>query len=40
MISKGDFMEIKAQHERGVYQRDIARNRGVDRKTVSRALKR
>lgn len=40
MISKGDFMEIKAQHERGVYQRDIARNLGVDRKTVSRALKR
>jgi transposase len=40
MISKGDFMEIKAQHERGVYQRDIARNLGVDRKTISRALKR
>ena len=40
MISREDFMDIKAQHARGVYLTDIARNLNVSRKTVQRALKR
>jgi transposase len=40
MLSKEDWMEIKAQIEQGVYQKDIARALGVHPKTVSRALKR
>lgn len=40
MISKGDFMEIKAQHEAGVYIKDIAADLEVSPKTISRALKR
>ena len=38
MISKGDYMEIKAQHERGVYKKDIASKLGVHPRTVTRAL--
>lgn len=40
MLSKEDFMKIKALSERGVYQKDIAEQLGVHPKTVSRALKR
>jgi len=40
MTGKEDWMNIKAQIERGVYQKDIARQLGVHPKTVSRALKR
>jgi transposase len=40
MINRRDYMKIKTQHSRGVYQTDIARNLGIDRKTVARALKR
>src|SRR5659263_468673 len=40
MISRRDFMEIKAQHDRGVYIKDIAADLDVSPKTVSRALKR
>jgi transposase len=39
MLDKEDWMHIKAQIERGVYQRDIARELGVHPKTVSRALR-
>jgi transposase len=40
MLSKEDFMQIKALSERGVYQKDIAEQLGVHPRTVSRALKR
>jgi transposase len=40
MIDKEDFMEIKAQHKRGVYKKDIAQSLGVSPRTVSRALER
>jgi len=40
MLKKEDWMEIKAQVERGVYVKDIAKDLGVHPKTVSRALKR
>lgn len=40
MISRRDFMEMKAQHKRGVYIKDIAADLDVSPKTVSRALKR
>jgi transposase len=40
MLSREDFMMIKALSERGVYQKDIAEQLGVHPKTVSRALKR
>ncbi len=40
MLRKGDFAVIKALHEQGVYQKDIAEQLGVHPKTVSRALKR
>lgn len=40
MLSKEDYIVIKALHERGVYQKDIAEELGVHPKTVSRALKR
>jgi transposase len=40
MLRKEDFAVIKALHERGVYQKDIAEQLGVHPKTVSRALKR
>ena len=40
MIRKEDWMDIKAQVEQGMYQKDIADELGVHPKTVSRALKR
>ncbi len=40
MLRKEDFAVIKALHERGVYQKDIALQLGVHPKTVSRALRR
>ena len=40
MINKEDWMNIKAQIAKGVYQKDIARELGVHPKTVGRALKR
>ncbi|HDZ37669.1 MAG TPA: IS21 family transposase [Marinobacter sp.] len=40
MLSKEDFVVIKALKRRGVYQKDIAEQLGVHAKTVSRALKR
>lgn len=40
MLRKEDFTVIKALHERGVYQVDIATQLGVHPKTVRRALKR
>lgn len=40
MLRKEDFAVIKALHERGVYQKDIAEQLGMHPKTVSRALKR
>jgi len=38
MLSKGDWMEIKAQVEQGVYQKDIAASLGVHPRTIRRAL--
>jgi transposase len=40
MLSKEDWMYIKAQKERGVYIKDIAVALGVHPRTVSRAIKR
>jgi transposase len=40
MLSKGDWMDIKSQSERGVYKKDIARSLGVHPRTVRRALAR
>lgn len=40
MIRKEDFAVIKSLHQRGVFQKDIAVELGVNPKTVSRALKR
>jgi len=40
MLRKEDLAVIKALHERGVYQADIATQLGVHPKTVSRALQR
>jgi transposase len=40
MLRKEDMAVIKALHERGVYQADIAAQLGVHPKTVSRALQR
>lgn len=40
MIKKEDWMDIKAQIERGMYQKDVANELGIHPKTVSRALKR
>jgi transposase len=40
MLRKEDMAVIKALHERGVYQMDIATQLGVHPKTVSRALQR
>ena len=40
MLGKEDFMVIQALVQRGVYVCDIARQRGVHPKTVSRALAR
>lgn len=38
MLRKEDFAVIKALHDRGVYQKDIAAALGVHPKTVSRAI--
>ena len=40
MLHKEDFAVMKALHQRGVYQTDIAAELGVHPKTVSRSLKR
>jgi len=40
LAGRGDWMYIKAQIAKGVYQKDIARELGVHPKTISRALKR
>lgn len=40
MLKKEDWMFIKAQVEKGVYQKDIAQELGVHPKTISRAVKR
>lgn len=40
MLRKEDWMEIKEQAERGMYQKDIAEQLGVHPKTVRRALRR
>jgi len=40
MLNKEDWVDIKAQIDRGVYQKDIARELGVHPKTISRAIKR
>ncbi|MDI6809995.1 MAG: helix-turn-helix domain-containing protein, partial [Candidatus Eisenbacteria bacterium] len=40
MLRKGDWMEIRAQIERGVYQKDIAASLGVHPRTIRRAVKR
>ena len=40
MLNKEDWMEIKAQIARGVYQKDIADELGVHPKTIRRALAR
>jgi transposase len=40
MLTKGAWMSIKAQVERGVYRKDIAASLGVHPRTVSRALRR
>jgi transposase len=40
MLKKEDWMEIRAQVEKGVYKKDIAESLGVHPKTISRALNR
>lgn len=40
MISRRDFMEMKSQHEAGVYIKDIASRHNISPRTVARALKR
>ncbi len=40
MLSKGDFMEIRAQVAHGVYKKDVAKMLGVHPRTVRRALAR
>jgi len=40
MLSKGDWLMIKAQISRGVYKKDVARGLGVHPRTVTRALSR
>jgi IS30 family transposase len=40
MIQKEDFAVIKSLKQRGVYQKDIAKEIGVHPRTVNRALKR
>jgi IS30 family transposase len=40
MLSKGDWLMIKAQISRGVYKKDVARALGVHPRTVRRALSR
>lgn len=40
MLSKEDYLMIKAQLERGVYQKDIAAELGVGPRATRRAIKR
>jgi len=40
MLNKEDWMQIQAQIEKGVYQKDVAKQLGVSPRTVRRALKR
>lgn len=40
MLNKEDWMDIKAQRDRGVYLVDIGADLGVHPKTVRRALQR
>ncbi len=40
MLTKERYMDIKQKHDRGVYIKDIAEEKGASAKTVSRALKR
>jgi transposase len=40
MLKKEDWMEIRAQAEKGVYKKDIAEQLGVPPQTISRALHR
>lgn len=40
MISREDFVKIKAMHTAGMYQKDIASQLGIHPKTVKRALAR
>jgi len=40
MITMEDWMNIKTQIKKGVYQKDIACDLGINPKTVSRAIKR
>jgi transposase len=40
MLNKEDWMQIQAQIEKGVYQKDIAHQLGVHPKPVGRAVKR
>jgi transposase len=40
MLRKEDWMDIKEQVERGMYQRDIAERLGVSQRTVQRAIRR
>ena len=40
MISREDFVKIKAMHKAGMYQKDIAGQLGIHPKTVKRALQR
>jgi IS30 family transposase len=40
MLNKEDWMQIQAQIQKGVYQKDIAQQLGVHPKTVARAVKR
>lgn len=37
MISREDFVKIKAMHTAGMYQKDIAGQLGIHPKTVKRA---
>ena len=39
MITMEDLMNIKSQIKKGVYQKDIAYDLGINPKTVSRAIK-
>ncbi|MBE0430002.1 MAG: IS21 family transposase [Thermoleophilia bacterium] len=40
MLTKEDYMDIKQKRERGVYIKDIAEEKGVSPKTISRTIRR
>lgn len=40
MLTKEDYMDVKSQIERGVYQKDVAFKLGVSTRTIRRALRR